>query len=50
MELKAQSSSRGKSLHFLNLATEIRLQIYSHLVAVGKVFYSPDEFTLANDA
>jgi hypothetical protein len=50
MELQAQNSPRGKPLHFLNLATEIRLQIYSHLVVVGKVFYSPDEFTLANDA
>jgi hypothetical protein len=50
MDSKVQGGRHGRSLQFLDLATEIRLQVYSHLVVVGKVFYSPDDFTLANDA
>jgi hypothetical protein len=50
MDFKVKGGQRGRAPHFLELATEIRLQIYSYLVVVGKVFYSPDDFTLVSDA
>lgn len=33
----------AKGLDFMDLPTEIRLQIYEELVVVGKVFYIPDK-------
>ena len=29
---------------FMDLPVELRLEVYKHLVVVGKVFYTPDEF------
>jgi hypothetical protein len=50
MDLKTQPGQSNQPFRLLDLPTEIQLQIYSHLVVVGRVFYSPNEWTLDNDA
>ena len=32
------------AFRFMDLPVELRLEVYKHLVVVGKVFYTPDEF------
>jgi hypothetical protein len=46
MDLNARGN---QPFRFLDLIPEVRLQVYEHLVVVGKVFYTPDDFTLDND-
>jgi hypothetical protein len=46
MDLDVHSN---QPFRFLDLSAETRLQVYEHLVVVGKVFYSPDDFTLQNE-
>ena len=32
------------SFRFMDLPTELRVQVYEYLVVVGKVFYTPDDY------
>jgi hypothetical protein len=43
MDLKTYPGRSDQPFRLLDLATDIRLQIYSHLVVVGRVLYSPNE-------
>jgi len=36
-----------QSFRFLDLPVELRLSVYGHLVLVGKVFYTPDAYSVA---
>jgi hypothetical protein len=35
--------------HFLDLPAELRIYVYKYLVFVGKVFYTPDTYAVANE-
>jgi hypothetical protein len=42
-------SPRDQTFRFLDLPAELRCQIYEYFVVVGKIFYSPDYYSVKNE-
>jgi hypothetical protein len=46
---RATNSSIEQPSRFLELPVELRIYVYEYLVLVGKVFFKPDDYTVANE-